>query len=87
MFPKREPQQGEVCCPYDGVAYSKVPGYISGYGCPVCGAIGQYHLPIEKSAQHSAHVDAKPASAQEEVDRLGEQLAANHAKLQKALRQ
>jgi len=47
-FPKRIPQDGEIHCPYDGVAYSSVPGYISGYGCPVCGAIGAYHLPIKK---------------------------------------
>lgn len=30
--------------------------------------------------------DVKPRTAQEELDSLGEQLAANHAKLQKALR-
>lgn len=63
MFPKREPQEGEVYCPYDGIAYSKVPGYISGYGCPVCGAIGQYHVPIQKSAQQSMHADQKRAGS------------------------
>ena len=36
----------EKPCPYDGVLYSKVPGYIEGYGCPVCKAIGFSHLSI-----------------------------------------
>ena len=53
MFPKRKPQKGEMDCPYDGIAYSNVPGYIGGYGCPVCGAISFYHLPVKKSAQQS----------------------------------
>ena len=34
----------DVMCPYAGIAYSEVPGYISGYGCPVCGGIGPSHL-------------------------------------------
>ena len=46
MFPKREPQKGERLCPFDNVLYSQVPGYVSGCGCPVCKAIGQYHLPV-----------------------------------------
>lgn len=45
-FPKRKPRKGERLCPFDNIAYSKVPGYVSGYGCPVCKAIGQYHLPV-----------------------------------------
>ena len=70
MFPKREPQEGEVYCPYDGIAYSKVPGYISGYGCPVCGGIGQYHLPVQKSAKQSVQrtVEACPVSHQSFLD-------------------
>lgn len=45
-FQKREPGEGEKPCPYDGIAYSQVPGYVSGYGCPVCEAISAYHLPV-----------------------------------------
>ena len=45
-FPKRDPGPGEKLCPYDGIAYNKVPGYEPGYGCPICKAIGQYHLPV-----------------------------------------
>jgi hypothetical protein len=48
IFMKRKPKKNEKLCSYDGIAYSKVPGYISGYGCPVCKGIGPYHLPIEK---------------------------------------
>lgn len=48
-WPKREPGFDERYCPYDGVAYSKVPGYVSGYGCPVCKAISSYHLPIPRN--------------------------------------
>ncbi len=33
-------------CPYTGLAYSEVPGYISGYGCPVCKGIGPSHLTL-----------------------------------------
>ena len=45
-FEKRLPGKGETLCPYDGVAYWQVPNYVSGYGCPVCNAIGPYHLPV-----------------------------------------
>lgn len=43
---KREPQAGEMLCPYDGVVYSNVPGYESARGCPVCKGIGPYHVPV-----------------------------------------
>jgi hypothetical protein len=36
----------EIPCPYSGTAYSKVPGYIPGDGCPVCKGIGPNHLTI-----------------------------------------
>ena len=45
-FPKREPMKNENHCPYNGVAYSQVPGYDPGYGCPICKGIGLRHLPI-----------------------------------------
>lgn len=45
-FSKRQPAKGEKLCPYDDVAYERVPGYVSGYGCPVCKAISFYHLPV-----------------------------------------
>jgi len=35
-------------CPYFGIEYSKVPGYRSGYGCPVCGAISWSHVDISE---------------------------------------
>jgi len=47
-FPKRKPLKGETLCPFDNVPYNEVPNYKSGFGCPVCKAIGQYHLPIKK---------------------------------------
>ena len=28
--------------------YSAIPGYVSGYGCPVCGAIGFQHVTVEE---------------------------------------
>ncbi len=43
---KREPLNGEIHCPYDNITYNHVPGYVEGYGCPVCKAIGTYHLPV-----------------------------------------
>jgi hypothetical protein len=53
-FAKQKPKKGQVLCPYDGIAYSQVPGYVSGYGCPVCEAISFYHVPVskEKAAQY-----------------------------------
>lgn len=35
-------------CPYDGVAFFEVPGYVSGYGCPLCGSVrsDRMHLPV-----------------------------------------
>ena len=47
MIKKRKPQKEEKPCPYDNVFYWEIPGYIEGYGCPVCKAIGPYHLPID----------------------------------------
>lgn len=49
LFIHHEPNENEDACPYDGIAYSQIPGYISGYGCPICKGIGPYHLPIEKN--------------------------------------
>jgi hypothetical protein len=40
---------GMVPCPYDGVAYRKVPGYVPGYGCPVCKGIGPSHVMMDAS--------------------------------------
>lgn len=48
---KIEPGLGEKYCPYDGVAYKDIPDYMPGYGCPVCKAVGRYHIPV------SEHVD------------------------------
>jgi len=47
-FPKRVLGINERLCPYDGKLYEQVPGYISGYGCPVCKGIGNFHLPVPK---------------------------------------
>lgn len=49
MFDKGVPLENEIYCPYDDTSYNQVPGYVSGYGCPVCKAIGVYHLPVLKS--------------------------------------
>lgn len=45
-FAKRKPLEGEILCPYNEVPYNEILGYISGYGCPVCKAIGVFHIPI-----------------------------------------
>lgn len=42
--------EGNLPCPYFGLAYENVPGHIYGYGCPVCKAIGTYHLSVNKAA-------------------------------------
>jgi len=47
---------------------------------------GEIVKQILRAAQPARAADASPRTAQEEIDLLGEQLAANHAKLQKALR-
>ncbi len=39
-------QPAEKPCPYTGIAYENVPGYIPGYGCPVCKAISWSHLTV-----------------------------------------
>lgn len=39
-------QLAERPCPYTGVAYNRVPGYVEGYGCPVCKAIGSFHINV-----------------------------------------
>lgn len=49
MFPKKKPGKDEIPCPYDGTAYSEIPGYVPGRGCPVCKAISFHHLPISKN--------------------------------------
>ena len=36
----------EIPCPFDKVPYNLVPGYESGYGCPVCKSIAMYHIAI-----------------------------------------
>ncbi len=46
LWPKRQLINNEKLCPYDGVAYKDVPGYIPGYGCPICKAISSFHLPV-----------------------------------------
>ena len=51
MFGKKSPGPGEVLCPHDGVLFDKVPGYEPQRGCPVCKAIGMYHLPIPKATK------------------------------------
>ncbi len=38
-----------VLCPYHNIPYENVPGYVSGYGCPVCKGIGESHLLIDRS--------------------------------------
>ena len=55
---KKEPTEEETHCPYDGIANSQIPGYVSGYGCPVCKAIGAYHVPVghEELAEHAVYV-------------------------------
>jgi hypothetical protein len=36
-------------CPYDGIAYNKIPRYKSGYDCPYCKAIGPNHIEVERT--------------------------------------
>jgi hypothetical protein len=33
-------------CPYDGVPFEEVPGYVSGYGCPICKGLS-VHVGVE----------------------------------------
>jgi hypothetical protein len=33
-------------CPHHGKPYKEVPGYVSGYGCPVCKGIGPSHVKV-----------------------------------------
>lgn len=39
----------KVKCPYDGIPYNKVPGYVDGYGCPYCKGIGANHIEVERT--------------------------------------
>lgn len=48
IFSKRVPLMDGVLCLYDGIAYEDIPGYIDGYGCPICKGSSFYHLPILK---------------------------------------
>lgn len=50
----------EQPCPYTGIAYSNVPGYVTGYGCPVCKAIGPSHLTINKPLADAGPLDHWP---------------------------
>lgn len=52
LFPKRIPDQDEELCPYDGIAYKDVLGYVCGYGCPVCKGISFHHLPVPKGTKN-----------------------------------
>jgi len=61
-FEKRKPTKSEKLCPFDDVPYNEVPGYEPGYGCPVCKAIGLYHLPVpanKKKASKNRKAGAK----------------------------
>ena len=51
---ERKPTKGEKPCPFHGVPYSEIPGYELGYGCPVCKAIGLYHLPVPANKKKSS---------------------------------
>jgi len=47
-------------CPYDGTAYKEIPGYVDGYGCPVCGGLREYHCglyAIYDFPRVSEHID------------------------------
>lgn len=46
-------------CPYEGIAYSKVPGYVPGQGCPVCKGTGTGHINIEDSCPTHPRYQAK----------------------------
>ncbi len=37
--------ENEKLCPYNRVTFSSIPGYIPGYGCPVCKGLS-YHVPV-----------------------------------------
>jgi hypothetical protein len=41
-------------CPFYGIAYDEVPGYVIGYGCPVCEAIGTAHVTMTESELQQA---------------------------------
>ncbi len=61
--------------------------HIQNFECVVChGELAPIEglIPERNPTKHAT--DTKPRNAQEEIYLLGEQLAANHAKLQKALR-
>lgn len=51
------PDKHEKYCQYRNVAYHNVPGYVSGYGCPECGGIGPYHVPVQKSHRNRGIVE------------------------------
>jgi len=36
-----------LLCPYNRIPFKQIPGYIEGYGCPVCKSITFYHLKLE----------------------------------------
>lgn len=42
----------EIACPYDKIAYHRIPGYIAGYGCPACKSVVSYHLPIREKHEN-----------------------------------
>lgn len=37
-----------LMCPFRGIPYKRLPGYLSGFGCPVCGSTGDLHIRLEK---------------------------------------
>jgi hypothetical protein len=65
----------KIPCPYNGVAYKHVPGYVEGYGCPVCGGIGEAHCGLYAFSDFSRAV--------EHINLLREQASENEAKLAK----
>ena len=52
--------KAEVPCPYTGIAYEQVPGYVPGYGCPVCKAISFNHLTVTPAQARAALSHTKP---------------------------
>lgn len=43
--------EGTRMCPHEGAKFKDVPGYVEGYGCPVCKGLS-YHLPVANDVLH-----------------------------------
>jgi hypothetical protein len=48
-------------CPFIGVKFKNIPGYVPGYGCPLCTGLS-YHVPLDRLEADRASPETRAAA-------------------------